>query len=415
MLNTFLAIFGIDTDVLIYYPSVLILFILGISYAFNFNSKISTTIKTATLFLCYLLFSAFLYNINRTPFNCYLFSILQTIFPFLFIYLGYYYSDDDVYNKWFLYGCAFCFIVGLIFYFTTPPFYVHYLANLRDVSWYSDMAADENTIMAAFRFSALFGDSYSVSYFSVPALVLSLSSTINHRIKIKKGVVYIFVLASFVSAILCQQRIAIAFALFTPLFYALLSIRKGFGFRLLLIYFALIILIIVALNVISNLDRFVIIKENVVDRFLNLNFKDAMSERTDQYSSFSRQTDWSLFIGLGLGSCGGYARAAGLSGITDGWFVKTFYESGIIGIFLFASVIIPTILRAINKIKLFDVELLIIGFFLAACLGADALSATIPSSIFWYCVGRIWNPRYMGNLRNMSLKNKYNFDGDKQQ
>lgn len=404
MLNTFLSIFSIDTDLLFYYPPILILSIVAISSALK--SKKQITISIVNGYLLYLLLSICLYTVNGVPINCYLFSILQTVFPILFVYLGYSFSDDNEYIKWLIYGCTICFIIGLIFYFTTPSFYVTYLSNLRNATWYSVMDADEATIMDNFRFSAIFADSYSVSYFSIPVLILSFSNIISHRVAINKTWLYIAIIVCFISAILCQQRIAIAFALLIPVYYALISIKEGIGSRLIIIYIGIIILLLGILSLVSDLDRWLIIKENVTDRFLNFNFRDAMSERTDQYIRFNRQTDWSLFLGLGLGTCGGQARSAGLIGVTDGWFVKSFYESGLLGMSLFVLLIVPSLLRGLKYYKLYNAELLIILYFLAACLGADALSATIPTTIFWYSIGRIWNPRYFRNLKHGLLNYK---------
>lgn len=404
MVNAFLLIFTIDTDLLIYYPPMLLLFLNGASYMFV--HKDDYVIKVSSVFLCYILFSVVLYAINDAPINCYFSSISKTVYPLLFVFLGYFYSDDNEFIKWLLCGCAFCFITGLFFYFTTPSYYVHYLAELKNASWYNAKDTIEETLMDSFRFSALFGDSYYVSYFSIPVLTISLSNTIIHRVNIDNKWLYLIAFVSFVSALLCMQRIAIAFALFVPLFYAFWSINRGAGPRLLYIYIFAFVLAIVVLSIISGLDRFEILKEGVLDRLQNMNFGDAMSQRTNQYTDFNRQTSWSLFCGLGAGSCGGYARAAGLDGVTDGWFVKAFYEFGIFGMLLFALIVIHTIIRAIKWINYYDSELMIVLFFLAACSGADALSSTIPTLLFWYSVGRIWNPRYFENLKSESLTNQ---------
>ena len=86
MLNAFLAVLGIDADLLIYYPPMLLIFIKGFSYVFKNNGNV---LKIATMFLAFLLFSIVLYAINGTPLDCYLSAITQTIFPLLFVYLGY--------------------------------------------------------------------------------------------------------------------------------------------------------------------------------------------------------------------------------------------------------------------------------------------------------------------------------------
>ena len=128
-----------------------------------------------------------------------------------------------------------------------------------------------------------------------------------------------------------------------------------------------------------------------------MRFSSAMEARSGQYTTFDRATWWSYFVGLGMGSSGGVARLHGLAGVSDGFFVKTFYECGIIGSLLFFTLITVTLKRGIKSFKLYYKEVLILLFFIGAGIGADSFSRFIYTSMAWYSIGRIWNEQYRVN------------------
>ncbi len=355
-------------------------------------------VKMMNLFMIYCLGSGVLYAFNDAPFSCYIATFRTFVFPVIFAYLGYYYSRDFEFNKWYVWGCVFCFVVGMYLYFTTPSYYLSYLVETQETGFKGlESGVNESNILEFTRFSSFFSTSYAVSCFSIPALIISQSFSLREDAPIKKFWCYLISFVSFVAAMICQQRIAMAFAILILLFFALYSAKltnAQKGWETIFVYIFIGIIVAVLIGAISQMSWFQFGVDVVSHRFEAMSFDEAMGLRTSQYTSFDRATDWSFITGLGLGSCGHAAVFAGLKGIADGEFVKTFYEMGVLGCFFWALLIITTLIKGLRQFKLYYMEVLIVVFYLAAGIGSNSLSFFIYSIMFWYSVGRIWNKSY---------------------
>ena len=353
------------------------------------------------LYACYVLASVVCYAFNGTPIVCYYRTILNYFLPICFAFIGYSLSDDNKYYKYYLYSCAFCFIVGFYLMATFPPYYVEYLQTT--VQDHEDFGRQD--LMESIRFCSFLGSSYNISYISIPALILSLSFASKPETGIKKWLCYVIAMVSFVAAIICQQRIAIFFAIIIVLFYSYYILKHGNN-KLVFVYILLTVLIVsVVGSYIQGLEVFDSLRENVLDRFHKMDVSVAMSSRTGQYTGFSRATWWSYIIGLGMGSCGHLVIPFNLEGVYDGEFVKTFYEFGIIGSAIFALLVLLTLVRGIKLFKYLHQEFFIMLFFLGACVGASALTFFIFNSMFWFAMGRIWNKGYLNMRREYTRSN----------
>lgn len=353
------------------------------------NSK-GQLIPLYCLFALYVILSFIPYLFNDTPEICYFKGIQYYFVPLLFAPLGCSYSSDYDYNKSYLFACTACFVIGFFLYATLPPYYVAFLA---EVQGYEGFSQDE--LMGLTRFSSFLPGSYNISYLSVPALTLSLAYASNPQTKMKGWLCYTIALISFIAAILCQQRIAMFFAVMVVAFYMFYLSKRGNIKLVIIIIAAAVILFVVMYNYVSRMEFFDTLQENIIGRFKKMDFSDAMSSRTGQYQSFSRATWWSYAIGLGMGSCGHLVIPYNLQAIYDGEFVKTFYEFGLIGTSIFIALTIVTLLRGVKHFKYLHSEVLIMLFFLGACVGASALTFFIYNSMFWFSMGRIWNKDYL--------------------
>lgn len=394
MTNYYFFMRGINVNMFMYFPA-LALLLLKI-FTLILKSDRSSFIHGINLYFLYLVISVFLYLVNDAPISCYTGMFTSYLLPFSFVFLGYRYSNDNKYNKWYLYGCAICFLIGFYLYFTAPSYYYDFLRNNVDES--SELSAYMGSknidILDVTRFSSFFGNSYVISYFSIPALILSLGYTLRDDSGIKKTLLYFIAVVSILAAILCQQRIAMAFAVIIPFFYGIYSLRSGKGGRLLQISLIFAIIFVSSLFFISTLPRFDVVYELIKEQSSRMIFSDAMAERVNQYSEFNRSTWWSFFVGLGFGACSPQALRSGLAGIADGEFVKMFYEIGIIGTAFFVAIVYATLKKGIKNFKLYNMEVLIILFFLAAGIASDSLTMNIPCAMFWFSIGRIWNKEY---------------------
>lgn len=371
--------------------------------AFNLWSKSRNNqfVSILGLYAFYVLFSVVAYAGNGTPIQCFFQTIPHYFLPICFAFIGYSLPDERNYYKFYLYACAICFIIGFYLMAAFPPYYVDYLKTVQEHGDYN-----REDLMEMTRFCSFLGSSYNISYLSVPALTLALAASSKRDSGIKRWVCYIIAIVSFIAAIICQQRIAIFFAISVVLLFACYSYVRGNRSQIVLYIVITAFIFYIVGDFIVNLEVFDSLKENVTGRFEKMNFSTAMSTRSGQYSSFDRATWWSYIIGLGMGSCGHLVIPYNLQAVYDGEFVKTFYEFGLVGTILLSMLIFITLVRGVKLFKYVYPEFLIMLFFLGACIGASALTYFIFNSMFWFSMGMIWNRGCLENRRKEISKNK---------
>lgn len=392
MLSEYLFMRGINTYMFLYHPLRLILLIKVLSLMLTKND--SSFIKLMTIYFFYCAFSVVLYEFNDAPINGYVSALQPYLYPMIFVWLGYGYSNDEKFNKMYLYSCLACFLIGFYLYFTMPSYYMQFLYDVQTTGWTAKEGVTDSSILAFARFSSFFGYSYAISYFSIPALSISLGYTLYKNTEISKKLLYFMSIVSFVAAMLCMQRAAMAYSVAVLLFYGYYSLKRNNSSRLFVVFGVVVALVVVVLGAVGTLDRFSEISGNLLEQLSRMDFSEAMEERTFQYSLSDRATWWSYIVGLGMGSCGGIARSVGLAGVTDGEYVKMFYEMGFLGTSIFALIMITTILRGLKHLRLYYMELIIVVYFLAAGLGSNSLYMNMYCAMFWYSLGRIWNKQY---------------------
>ena len=382
--------FGYDTNKYLEYPLVLVLGFKGGMLLLKRTTH--QTVKIFSCFLLYCLISGVLYTFNGVPFHCYILSIQLFLIPMFFFYFGYRYKSwDDSFEKMFIYGCAFCFLVGFYLYIARPSYYL--LAMERANSNINDADLVGRDLADFLRYGSFFFNSYQIEFFSVPALVLSLYYV--NRKYINNILLYTAAIASFIAAIICIQRASTAGAIGVLLFFILYK-GKGGKLKTTLVLSTLVVLAITLFitNEISSTDSYDSLSFQFNDMLSRFDFSEAMDERKHQYAEFTRSTFFSNIFGLGMGTCGHQARYYGLQTINDNQYMLLFHEFGIIGCLLLAAVVINSTIRGIKHFKIYYPQLLIIGYFLFAFIGAEPLEVAYVSSILWFSLGRIWNKDY---------------------
>ena len=408
MVVYYLILRGINLNSLILLPIFLILTLKSLTIAFNHRRD--KFVILMNMFLMYSLLSGMFYAFNDAPFSCYTTTLRSFIFPIVFGYLGYSYSSDQQFNKWYIYGCAFCFIIGFYLYTVVPSYYAAYMAEVRENAFNASEWITEANIMEYTRFSSFFATSYAISCLSIPALILSLSFSLKSKTSFERTICYVIAFVSVVAAFLCQQRISIGFALLIlmlwPIILNMITNTRGIVNTVIAFVFG-IMFVFFALGEITHFEWYTRSFGQVSNVLDQMNFTDAMSSRTGQYTAFNRMTDFSLFFGLGLGSCGHAATAAGLRSIADGEFIKLFYEFGVVGCSFLFVLFFLTLKRGMKYFRLYYAEVLIIVFYFAAGIASDSLTFFLYSIMFWYSLGRIWNKKYFERLKNERIENNY--------
>ena len=384
-----IRMFGYDSNNYLDYPLMLIVGYKGVSLILKGSNN--QVFKLFTAFFVYCAFSGFFYLLNGVPFRCYFISAQLLLLPMIFFYYGCKFNpSNDEFEKMFIYGCTFCFLVGFYLYIARPSFYVAAVeratANLSD----SDLAGRD--LVDYVRFGSFFGNSYPVEFFSVPTLILSLYYL--NKKYIKKIVLYIAAISAFVAAFICIQRASVAGAMGVLIFYFFYK-GKGGKMKITLILSAFVIFaFVIFADIISSTDSYENLNLQFNDMLSRFDFSQAMDERKYQYKEFNRSSFVSDIVGLGLGTCGHQARYFGLQTINDNQYMLLFREFGLIGCLLLLIVIVRSIVRGLKNFKIYYPQLLILGFFLFAFLGSEPLEVAYVSCVFWFSLGRIWNSDY---------------------
>lgn len=397
----YLILRGINLNNVIGLPLYALLSIKAIEIAYR--SKNLTFVKLINLFLCYSILSVVFYFFNDVPLSCYTDTFRSFVFPIVFAYLGCVYSKDNSFNKWYLIACGFCFVVGIYLYVTAPEYYVNHVANARD----SGITDDANKLAGYVRFYSFFSTSYAISCLSVPSFILSCTYILKKEYVIHKYLLYFVAFVSFISALLCLQRIAMACSVLLLLFFIIMAVirfrpkKKNY----LLLICVIIVVIVLSPIIFEQFEWYERVSFVISNKFeSDMSFTKAMSERTVQIYTFDRATLFSMLFGLGMGSCGHAAHYAGLEAITDVEYMKLFYEFGMFGISLLGFIIVSTLIRGIKRIKYLLGEVLILLYYLAAGIGSDSLTFFIFSVMFWYTLGRVWNVAYLNTIIQNKIK-----------
>lgn len=317
-------------------------------------------------YLFYNTASVILYIYSEIPLSVYFAEWSNSILPISFFYMAHNSVNDDYkfYNNT-LIVIIISFILGFYLWITEPPVYRVFM----------DTTEGPGTDM--FFFESLYGltatGALSVIGFLISTRIIASSSG-----KGGKLAMLICVIAS-----LLTFRRSSMLALFISflfmhylLFWQYNFIKKR--------YFLL-----EAIFLISIYNYFVNDYSEFIDSILERGsmVTEAFSERSGTWG-YAFQ-DFSVIFGKGLGSAGHKAIGFSKTLIPDGNYFKMISEIGILGSFLFISIIIAFVFLSIKE---FINNYLEVGIVLSICLigiGSNIFEYQSIAPIFWFSIGRI--------------------------
>ena len=193
---------------------------------------------------------------------------------------------------------------------------------------------------------------------------------------------WMFFVSNFLLSLLSLQRSAMICVIVVSFILVFIEMKKGYlskfvpiGLGVLLIIIGIVISIRMP-NVYSAI-------------FLRFNsISSAVSERNSGWSNAWGNGIISTVIGYGFGTGGQRAIGLSASTVNDGNYLKIIYECGLIGIFLFVSIIISTFKR-IKDNKIDIVYIIAMISCLLQMIGSNILTFQFTASLFWYILGRI--------------------------
>lgn len=390
MLYQFLYFMGINTRML--FGFLLVGVMLG--FASRKGNSGNPFAKLVFGFILYGLASGILFLFHEVPFLSYVIEVDKYLCAMAFFFIG---GDrnntGDDYEKFFLWACLVCFLVGFYLYFFPPSWYSRQLVAMRALRWYKS-AASEFTILDYSRFSSFWGTSYAMSFFGVTALGFSFLEVDIGSTRRDRLLGWLGVFVCWTACILSQERIAMACSTLTVgvhLLYTGVVERKQYALWL-AAGIGVAVLALAFLDSDALEGRFSVVAEQLQRRTEDMSFDTAMSTRTYQYENALK--DWnSVLVGYGVGSASGYARSQQFMGVNDGNYVKILYEQGVVGLAWFALILLGSLVQGIRHFRYCRFETGILVFFMLAAIGSNAFCINALYVMpFWYALGRIWNP-----------------------
>lgn len=358
-------------------------------------------IKPLALFILYCFFSIICYLYNGLPIHLYFYALSAYVAPMLIAYVGY--GDNkkpfEFYN-YLMWSTLVMVVVGIFLFFYQPAWYVTAVSVHYNDAWYREtQQLNETALMEKARMGSFLLISYAVGYLCMFTLPISLWKMSMESKQTRRNLYTYISIIIFVSAMLCQLRVVMAFTVGTIFLFVFLRHRKFF-FPALIIT---VLVFFVLLDVVFSF-RSIHVFEAIASRIEVMSFEQAMEgSRMEQINNVLNA--WQNYIfGEGVGSGGGRARQYGFIGITDGNYIRLLYEHGIIGFSLFIYVTFSSLLKCIKHIRYLFIEFICILSILTAMIGADPLSYFFYIVPFWYVIGKVQNDNY---LKILISKGKY--------
>lgn len=374
----------------------LLCILLSLFYAVRVYNKAESAGKGKHLFnifYAYTVLSVIMYAINGVSFRCYLNELYNSIPAMFFFYIGMADNRGDSFYRKLLNAITISLAVGLVLYLLAPGWFVARKSELISMQWFGGTNYSDEQVLEGMRFSAFFTDSYEVSMYSMVALSISLFLFFVNKTNKQTVLGISVILISFVSAILCQQRIAMASASFTLLFYLLYGNFKKHGGKSLklTLTLGLIAILVVSLALTLFQDRVGQLTELLTERSEGMSVSKAWAERSYQTDLITKHWHMPIF-GHGIGAGGAMAGQLRYPHVNDAGWLELLYEYGLVGTFIFLLLIVQSLLRGVRLMRYYLTELVIVAFVLLAMVGSNTLTLGYMQIIpFWYSLGRIWS------------------------
>ena len=397
---------GIDTHLIL--PLQALVFFYGFIAFFSLK-KINRLSLLVIFYIVLSVFSVVFIPSGDRLIEGYINDMRVVVLPMLAIFIGMNNHSDKLY-KVFVYAIVISMIIGLLLYFFKPDWFIQRMVEKYNNEWFTNANATDDSIMSGqlgwtSRFAAIYGSPYGVSYFGTFALCLltvDIFKDEEHRLIKKRWIQIGSFIVLAISAVLCQNRVAIvylAFLLMFGMFYGIKHKRKeGKLFRNILIG-VLLIGTIVIIRYQDN-DFVTMIKETLIERFVDTQENGLHNTSRDTQVRLTLNSWDNFVLGEGLGSRGGVARSQGKPGVTDNGYVKLIVEQGIFGFIILLLIFLTSIFHAFKHRKYLYAEMLILGYVLFTMIGANPLGMEYDYMIImWFSLGHIWNNGYLQDCK----------------
>ncbi len=344
---------------------------------FLFRYKTLPKTSTSNLVYLYIFYIVILMAkslIIGIPFSIVITDFTYSIIPIIFFFIASNIDKHTItkFEKYFISSVLFLVVVGLIFYYYQPSIYIKYLIeHHHNFETYMNYHL-EYPRLHSFVGSVILGTLSSVAF------IFSYYRVLDNKGKIYKLLSILFLIA----VILSLQRSSWIFTFFS-IFY-LTSYRKGFTYTLKKLSF-FTLLGITLLFIFQNTDLI-----NLLEWRFSMLF-DAINERSADWGELFNRNLIEFIIGDGFGSRGHRAMSLNSLTIRDSLIIKMLFEIGVIGFFIFSSIIVFSLFNNVKRNSINYVYVTIIIGILFQAIGSNILDFQIIGTIFWFSIGIITN------------------------
>lgn len=323
------------------------------------------------LYIIYNTISCITFIYSDLPISVFVMEYSNSILPMIcFYFIGKMNLENLNFYDITLYSIFACFLIGFYYQFNLPENYREFMAKLDN----TEGTGPEFFIL---YFRSLLGITATGSLSAI-CVLLSLDKIYRSNGRFGK----IIFLISFIVLLLTFRRSAFYVTFFAILWVNYLAIFKFKLTKKRLIIFEVASLIFLGL-LLNYMDPEFI--NSVIERFGS--FNDAIDERNQSWFDGISKTK-NLIIGDGLGRYGHKAALFTDNIIPDGNYFRIFSELGIIGLFLFLSIIVSSLFKSYKKLNKYYIEFAIILMICLQGVGSDIFSFQLIAPIFWFTIGR---------------------------
>jgi hypothetical protein len=334
------------------------------------------------IYLIYNISSLLWFPIERLPYSVYFTEVAYSILPISFYFVNHNPGKDNFFLEKSMNAIFYSLVFGMVLYLWAPDFYGYYMYNHDMLGGNDDMSGGAGLSLIRSAFQSIYGVT-AVGTFSTIIALYSFMKMIKGN-KLKYGAWFILVLVtSFLSA---RRSAWLALIIVLVYFHYLLYIKwKKLSATYFLIEMILILAIISLMLVISASQL-----DIIVARFDSMS--GAISERSTTWILGILATK-DIYFGNGLGSMSHFSRIFGNSGVYDSSYVKSYAETGFIGISLLALILVRAIFKGVRGARKYYLELGIIIVFTFQAIGSNVFAFQVLAPIFWYSVGQCTRQR----------------------
>ena len=364
IVSTYVLAVFVQSISIVYVSSILLILVEVSSLSYR---KFKLHVDIYLLYFILLLASGLMYFFNDISLELFFTGIAYSLLPMVLFFAPK--EEPDRILDYTFNALIVSMVAGALFYFWAPSFYGEYLA-------YHNYLQFAHQVKKSFQ--GLYGIT-SLGTYSACCTIFFFGKWLRkfNKYDIIKAIISLLVLFA------TMRRSAVAACLIMFLIENLVFLRRFKENRRKH-------LIVIIIFIITMLGALLIYSNTIFSTLSRVaNVRVAVSERSGNWVLNLAEVKNHLFGGTGLGSAGHLASAAGYVGVHDNSYLLIVRENGVLGIILFAGMIIKSLFaftKISNKSFYNYISIFVIFIFMIQAIGSNVWEFPLLGSLFWICL-----------------------------